>query len=526
MKKSLGFLFIVLLLVSCMEKFEKPRWDLPLEVPLLNKQYPISDMEDNENFFIENDSFVYKTEDEIESTDLDESHLRVGNKSASEEIPQATAILAGRQIQVSQLEGEEYQIAVAYGDVNEWIMFFDYDTSQVTDFIMQELIYTFPQIKHKQTNIPLEVSITNFDIRHEENLENYYIGDPDASSTADILEYIEYDIEGITIGGQQNAEIIGFQLSFDSISFNEIKGTMSNKRVDLDDSEEMLDIAYPIGLSEALDLNSAELILNLDSFIGFETSFYAYITAYGESNTVTYPIGYDRTQVIINPATKEGETIVPSNNIIVFDDDLVADLMSVFPERIELHDAYFVIEENFDEDGTHLRFAETGRSIEGSYLGRVPFEFVLRSEPVRPDTLIEVEINQDNRDDIDSYAEKASIIFRLQNSMKAGGVANIYMSTANDTANVFDPNYVNENQIANLAFLNNSLKPVDIDDGLSVVELELDNENLKLFTSQEKIYVGLEFIFEDSQGIPVIIKPVDYVDVVGQLNVTINIDNL
>lgn len=524
------FLLVLMLFVfSCVENFKFPSWNVNLSVPLMDKNFPLADIDSEEDIMIEDGEFLIKHNETLEGDTVTAAQLIIGQKQVETEIPPQDVYFED-ELTISDIGEIDEQMGYAFGIVNSWTMNIDFNLDGITSHNMDTIVLTFPDINPVGAEDILTIEITDFDNTTSVNLDGCTIGDENSQTIADILEEIQFGIDV-----QTNAEIPQgglpiMRVFFDEIQLQRIRGVVSDKLIDIPDKTTDIDIDYPAGINEAIQLAEATLTVNLTSEIGMDCNLYAVIRAYNEDNDYSeFYVGYeDPNDNTVNDFLIEAAEDIntPKVSSISFTGEKVANLLNIFPNRLVIEDAHIIIERDLDMDDldAELGFVEIGQGIDGDYETEIPFDFYINNESVKPDSIFEVEISHENRDYLCDYTNRANMIFKLGNSMNFAANVNIFMSHSNIFENVYDSLYIHPTTgKKNIVFKNNFIDAATASgDGESEVSFEMNYDEIQ-FMDNDKIYVGIEAVFSGSEE-QVTIKPEDYIKVLGRVDAEVKVD--
>ncbi len=507
MKRFFIFLLVITsIIISCQmpEKFSGVHYGLPLALPLMNNDYFIKDLVDSTNFIENNDSIFFTYSTNLKSYHID-TQMNINEKS-TEEIPIISNIDTVATMSLSETGIWDDDIKITYGIVDSWTLQIDPEAFHVNDDIpLQKLTLTFDDVYLPNGVDNLSLDITDFSHINQYNLDGYIIGNPTNTTYIDTLVFhvsTETDLpESVVVPVGQ------FRMFFTGhIYFDELNGTLFNKVLDGDDQETNIDIDYPENIANAIDLTDAKLKIGIWNTMGFDVTLFGKLTAYNDTTGDSISIVFnDDDHITFAAATTKYDSVYTEVTI----EDSVAALINIMPNRMKMTNIKFYVGRYSYDIG----YAYKGAGAHGSSTALVPFNFMFYNEPIKPDTLIEIDISGDNQDLIDKQISSAALKLNLKNHIPVGGTVNIYFSP--------NPDSVFTNPT--LSFLEKDVNPeINNQDGQSEVNFDLSKNDLNSFL-HSKIYCGLIFNFHNSNG-EVIIRPQNYLNVKGRIEILFDIN--
>ncbi len=507
MKKNLIILFILAaIIISCQmpEKFSGVHYGLPMALPMMNQDYFIKDLIDSTNFIENNDSIFFTYSTDLKSYHID-TQMNINEKS-TDEIPIISNIDTTATMSLSETGIWDDDIKITYGIVDSWTLQIDPEAFHVNNEVpLQKLTLTFDDVYTPNGEDNLSLEITDFSQINQFNLDGYIIGNPTNTTYIDTLTF--HVATETTLPENVILPVGQFRMFFNGhIYFDELNGTLFNKVLDGDDQETNIDIDYPENIANAIDLADAKLKIGIWNTMGFDVTLFGKLTGYndttGDSLSLTFN---DDDQITFAAATTKYDSVYSEVTI----EDSVAALINIMPNRMKMTNIKFYVGRYSYDVG----YAYKGAGAHGSSTALVPFNFVFHNEPIKPDTLIEIDISDDNQDLIDEQINSAALKLNLTNNIPVGGTVNIYFSP--EKSDVFTS--------PTLSFLNKEINPgVNAQAGYSEVNFDLTKTDLNSFL-HSKIYCGLIFNFHNSNG-AVIIHPQDHLNVKGRIDVLFDVN--
>ncbi len=348
-----------------------------------------------------------------------------------------------------------------------------------------EIKIIFDKIKDEIGN---PVEITNTDFVNYNFANHSIIVSPDQIVHYNVNVNTPADIITITSTDNVNADI-----TISDLIFQEITGIINDKRIDLDDMDEEIDLGEFADTLQGIFLfQNAELQLEIDNGIGFNCDLILHLT--GENNSG------DSVQIDIE------ESIIPGEPIIITDG--IPELLNIFPTHIKIQDSYAEINGN----GTISK----DNIISGSYTLQTPLKFIINNHTMKMDSLEHIEIDEDTQDIIEENFNSVKLLFTTENSLPFGTITKLYFT--NDSTEIWteseDSPYLIIDSLSILA------------DETSEIEISLDEinatQNFDVFLNPD-VYLGVEFSIIGTDGNEVTIYGSDNIRIFGYLEVNVHI---
>jgi len=520
--------FVLLLLTAC--EFTAPSWITTLRLPLLNEDYPIINLTTTDNIDADDYVMYFYTDGIIENASIGEARLRISpNAEGSGPIPLASEHEEGSTrisiVDGESGEGEDYDVRIVYATVLNGFLNFHF--SAVTENVAT-VIVTFAEILD-DADEPLVVAIDPHNLPpnniHAAPLHGYKFTDLERPGIA--LEELRFTVEVVLVDGVSWGSINSTQgymrIYYDSpIFFSNIYGWLESFRVDALDSITDIELDYPINIENAVHLNRPELVFVLNNYVGFETAFEATVTAF---NTRGESLIYTTIEVdgMLKQAIEPG---LPTQTTLRFGPEVGVDkLMSIAPDRIEITNAFFVIDQRTGAPG----FASVGLAYAGDYRATVPFDFTFRpNQPVMPKELTEVNITGNNREDIERHAQGVVMHFTLRNYYTLGARIILFFSSSDDHYLVYNTESIFTDGFSRLVLYEDRYgQPLHLYAGNIDIPFErslsisLGREYLPIFYRHETIYFGMQIIFDEGHAE---IDPRERIQVISSIEASILVE--
>lgn len=489
-----------LLLSACnVEKFDMPTWDVTLNVPMMNENYYVSELIDSVNFFPAPDNgLLFRTTGEIRTEDV--GNIAVDTGVSTDDVPILSGINTQTEFPFSDVQnGRE----LAYGLIGSGKIWCDFSN---IDLQTTEITLTFDEILD-ENNQALVIDFDGTAGLQETDLTGYHIGTPGSDT---IVETVHVSINSAS--GLPNGSLLG-QVSLlmnEDITFSSFRGRLTNYRLVTEENSTSIDIDYPWGLDDAIELTNASIRISIVNPIEFPCvfygDFYAINTSTGE--TASIPVIDENDQRYIIPPAVNG---IPSITEIEFVNQ-VDQLLQVMPEHVDLRDSYFLITNTNNQIGS-LDFSQ---QITGEYVANAPFRFILYPALISPQDSVEIEISADNRKTIEENILNAHLELMILNKLPAGADATVYFSLNPN----LDPTDASTWAFSKFAVIDS----YQDNPNEQPVSLDVTYDELMLFTNP-KVYMKATFRFDASDGpITITASPADYIRIRGMIRVLTHVE--
>jgi|GEM_PF-2648955 len=504
-------LLLILALVRCgfPESFQGISWNSEFKIPLLNRFYHIFELEEESaNFFIEENEFYIIYEDSVESTSAS-SEIKLN--PGSSEITQVAGAEEGTLITVSVDESgiDTEDIDLIYGILEEGTISIEIIDPRPE---LEELNITFLSILD-EVGEPLQVDIADFGISsYHYDIAHYSIGSQDGG---EIIDELEFYVE--TTSQEFFYDLVYLRIFFENpLYFHYFEGYLVEKKVNLNEHVLDNDINNPVNISNAFQFEEGILEMTFINELGFDGQFVGTFTGFNYKDNKTYSLDITREDdVFLNRAIEAG---VPETTTVLIDKPEVIDLINIFPEKMRLENAYMMLGNRDETPG----FAYAADKSSGNFKITTPAFFRVSNETIIPDEVFSLQITENNRDYIDEYTESLSLFLTMENTLPLGLSVDLYFSESPDTLNIYNPEA--SSGIQTIKFADNYVSASFIGSEPTVTSNEflLEREDIELFLN-ETVYYALKITFDESEG-SIRILPEHYMQVIGQLNVNLNME--
>jgi hypothetical protein len=497
MKKIYLMLIIALILLTACEikKPTMPTWFMDLNIPIINERYYVSDLVDSVNIVMgENEVLTVTTSGEATTNefgtlpftpDVNVEGLPIWSTGLDLTIP---------------FEDQNGKVGVAYAEIAEGIFKSRFNNLQSG----VEITLTFYDL-YLPNNQNLVLTSNNPGNWVTTNLEGLHLGVANSDQVINQI-HLSFQITPSLPSGIQVATF-DFQAN-ETIQFGEFRGTLNNYPIGLEDSGSLVNIDYPYGLDQAINLEDAYLQITLHNYLGFGSTFSGKLKATnssGQSRIIDILDEYGNTYQI-EPATEEGPRIIE----IQLGQNM-AQLLQIMPTTIQVINGHFLI-----SSGTNIGSLRPTDTMLLFYTVRAPLTFTLHAHEITIAEEQEFNIPEENRERIQKNAISASLNLEIQNKLPIGASAKLFFSTTPsiDTNNPSTYNFMKE-----AAIYSANLQP-----DFQNVNLTLNKDELNVFTS-EQVFMRFAFSFEET-GTPVTIhaSTMDYIHIKGMMSARVLIE--
>ncbi len=503
---------ITLIVIGCIKPPQAPEFDTTFKLPLIDKHYYIYDLEDSTDFIVENDSIFYIQNGNISSYQVDSLMSINAHPSLFDWFNVRSNVENTDYLPLSLVVETIEDVSISYGMVKEWTILVEVRNPHPD---LESLTLDFDEI-YTPEGEPLQIVVTDFtdttatsldgDLDH---YEFFTIGTPSNPTLLDSLRFtVTPEIDSDIV--EQVCQTKVFFV--DPLFLQGMYGTVYNRRMNIESEIEDMHIEYPDNLDSTLIITNARMIFDIDNYLGFKVGIRGKMTAYndmGETRTI-YVDELDN--LTFEPATIHGEPVSTTQVL----SDSVAYLLNIFPSHIEFTDAYFAVGLTQEERG----FVYAEDYAHGTFQGRVPFLFQLEEGIIRNDTTYVTELSDEVRDRIREFATSATIDLIVENTTPTAAHAYLYFSTIEHPDTLFhEPDSVFSQW--------NLLMPREGEDtytpatSTKTFTFNLSEEDVRFFTN-EKYYLGIEFLFDSTEGETIYVKPEDFLRLDGDLNIVLH----
>ncbi len=491
MKKITPFLFLILALIGAckINNPNLPEWDIDLSVPLVNQHYYMRDLVDGVNIIADSTDAVYlRTEGDIDTPPI--TAIQVNLNLPSQEVP----ILSGTSTtgDLSLLDTESNN-RISFGVIYTGILKSVYTGGSSNS---ESITISFNDLRRADgTTFSIDIDTSQQDMYH--TLDGCLIGMFNAGNLMDILSFTVTAESSLP----QNAFLGTVQLEVvNALQFSVFQGLLPDFEIGLQETAAHIDVEYPMGLENAVQLIEADILMVLENSIGFECEFQGYLYAKSENTGVekTIPIIRENgTYYTVAPANGD----MPSVTNIQFSNG-VEEILAIMPNIIEIRDAKFIIRSNSITD---IGTIKSGDAIIGTYTVNAPFRFILKNERIIVQEVNELKISQENQNRIRNNALSAGLNVKMVNKFPFGATAQLYFGTDPNLDVDLSSTYSFKKVVSFDAYNPN------LSDHDQEFELDLNTDELLVFANP-KAYMRWAFTFDATDGdISITASPADYI---------------
>lgn len=500
-----------MILSSCMFKEPTmPAWTTQLHLPLMNEIYYARDLADSNEIFIDQDSLLYFMKyGTLNSSSLEDNDLSINaNSEGTGQIPIIEAFQSD-SLQINSPESNN-NVEISYGEINSGILHVNFSDTQ-TD-LLKSVTLVFTEL-HDSSNQILSKTFSGIELQQNNiiDISSLTIYSQDRSQ---LIRNLHFNLQFESFVENTEHQILSYiHISYPNpIMFSFIEGLIHEKEFSIESFSDEIDIEYPDNIDDALSINQAQLKLNIWNKIGFKAKFSGEIKT---SNSIT---GISKTLLledyIINAPEINGDSVL--TEIILVEN--VNDLLNIAPDRIELINGRFSIYNPDDEIG----FASLTSDCKGTYEMKVPFNITLNEGvPLRPYSLSEINLSESNRNDLKKRANYVNLIVKINNQFTVSASANLFICNSDQKETVYQTENINTAPLSRIVFLNNEVSSNRKDSDYTEFSFALNAEEIDIISRYEKMYVGLEFLFAESNTS---VYSYQHVKVIAQIKAVVVID--
>lgn len=499
MKNLVGFAIVLLLLVGActVKKPTLPEWDITLNIPLINQKYYMRDLVDSVNVVVDDQNNVYlRSEGELRTPVF--GNVTFDFTVLTDEFP----ILSGQTIDAYfDIEDDISGNRLSYGEFAMGII-----RSSFSDILPQtELIrISFVELKNPDGSA-FTISYSGGKAWTDHDLTNCIIG---TKNSGTILTRLHFSISA-TSSLSDNSVLGNVQLAINTApQFALFQGILPNMRLDLEENDTQIDIEYPWGIEEAVQLMEADLAISIRNMIGFEMEFHGELYARNAAGVErSIPIlDENNMPFVIAAANANGHSFTELGIT-----NGVDQLLAIMPIHIEIRNSYF----NLQSSNAQIGSVRASDLINGIYTVNSPFQFILFNARIIVRQELELEISPENRKRITNNGLAAELSMEFVNRIPIGALAELYISPS-PNIDVDNPNTYTLKKSA-------SLVSSTLQEGIQLVELNLNKAELNVFANPN-VYMRWAFIFDASDGpVTITATPIDYIHVRSMMKVDVHI---
>ncbi len=508
MKHTFAAIVVILLALSACDISDPriPTWDVTLTVPLMNERYFLSELADTLNIQVgEDDVLMLTGTGEAETPPF--GHVNFTPNVLVEDIP----LVSGTEFDINiPLADPEGRVFLTYGKLTQGVLSYLIET---IDPANTEVTMQIPTIR-TPIGSALELTYDGAAGWHGYDLEECWIGVHNSGQQTEYLE-IHFTVNSSQPDGTALGTA-GLRIA-DQIGFSEFEGYLYDYERALTGTVTSINIDYPYDLEEAVQLQQANIFVEVTNEIGFSAELH------GEFWAKNNRTGVERTVDILD---EEGNHFAvtaatgdePGITLFNFSDN-VSEILQIMPDVIELRNSHILF--NGGHDGVP-GFVRDDEQVFCTYQVDAPFVFILYDHLIEAQEALKVDISEDNQDLISENILSTDLTFGITNKIPVGGTATVYFSDQ-DAIDITNPLTYNYSKSINMHSSQYTGPDVDENDE-QIIQLSLTHEELQLFTNPA-VFMFWTFAFEASDGvITITASPADYVQVKCMLSVGVHVE--
>lgn len=512
MKRLSLLLAVMALLISACEirKPILPEWDVTLSIPLMHKNFFVSDLVDSLNIIVGDDDVLTL------------------HGTGTAETPSMGLVELTPGIQqdgIPLFSGEPRIIPVPFGDTNGLVeLVYGRFNSGLIRTRFNNIASQVNQISISIAELrdpagqPFQISYQGNSGWEDHSLVDSHIGELNSDEILDTLHITMT----ITSSLPNNSPVGTMDLNMNSpLSFGLFRGALAPYDLPLMNNATTINIDYPYDLEEAIRLEHASMKIDLENQLGFACIFHGEFVAENTrtGQTETIAILDDSGQPFMASAADDNG---PGITELIFSEG-VDSLLQIMPDRVSINNAYFTIQSGIG--GTVGTVRDTDKII-GNYQVDAPFTFELFASTIRLQDPVRINISEDNRIRIRDNALGAELSLKIKNQLPIGVTADLYFG---DTDSI-DPDSLTSYQLHRVVPLRSKQwvqahpdDPSVNSDGEQLINIELSEGEVDLFANPN-VFLLWTFNFEPSNGvISITASPADYISVKSMIRVGLHI---
>ncbi len=501
MKRYLLYMlgFMILLTACEIKEPTLPVWFVDLNIPLINDRYYVHDLVDSVHVVVDDNDLLYLvTDGEMGTPEF--PTVYINPTVALSDVP----IVSGIEVQqdVPFLDSSD-DLTLSYGQVAEGEMRVRFSN---LDPGVQSISLTIHDI-YIPSGAPLIVDSDGSEDWQVIDLAGYHFGVYDSGQELD-----ELSISLTSQSTQPDGSIIGemsAQLNT-PISFSVFQGELGNYEIAANESVSGIEIDYPHGVEEAIQLQEAFVQIDIFNDIGFSCEFSGFMKGTRGDIVEIRPIVDQNGN---NFRIRAGSSDAPAHEIINLHDN-ISQLMQIMPESVEIVDAKFVI-----DTASGFGTIRNTDAIHGEYRVSVPFHFVINEHTIEVVETQEIQISPDNQDLIRNNLLEADLVLEMQNKIPVGGVARAYFGS---TAEIDPDDPLTYGFVKEMSMESSEIN----EDWQSPVALQLSKSELALFT-EPSVFLKLTFSLNATQyPIQIHASDLDYIALKSLIHGKIKVEEI
>lgn len=501
MKKLYLLMMAVFILLGACQIKEPvmPKWDIELDVPLINEKFFVSDLVDGTNIVVDSTNVLtFIASGSAESDNFGPVIFTPGVNMENIPIPGT-----GQELFIPFVDNNG-EVEPAYAHILAGLMRTRFSNVHSS---VQQIRLVFHNI-FTESGAEFEISYNGNNGWVSTDLAGTYLG----SETSDqvISELPVTLIVSPSLPQGTNAAQLSMQMNT-LMQFSMFRGHLNDYTLPMQEGMAGIDISYPYGIDQAVHLQEASLRIYLKNYIGFSTRFSGRLKATNDQGETRFvDILDDNGNNYYAPAAngaQPGEITIDFHNNISY-------LLQIMPTHVEMVEGDLTI-----TSGQGIGDVEMTDKVYADYLINAPMSFVFYQHDIIVRDEQEIQIPEENRDRIRKNAQWANLQLQVQNQLPIGATAKVYFSTT--------PTTVSENGIIGFnGFMEQmTLQSSELNPGWQTLNLTIDNEELQFFT-YPTVYMRWAFSFEASNGpVTIYAGAADFVHLKGMMIAKIRVED-
>ncbi len=487
-KLYLLMMAVIVLLGACQIKNPVlPKWDIELDLPLINDMFYVSDLVDSSNIAIDSTNVLLITAESDQfgpvpfTPNLNMENIPIPGNGHELFLP---FLDDGGEVEPAYAEFQAGLIRTRFTNVHSSV---------------QELKLVFHNI-FTAAGEEFSIAYSGDNGWVNTSLAGLHLGNPSSNQVISELP-ITLVVSPALPAGTTAAQ---FSLQANSmLLFSEFRGRLNNYSLEMQSGMGGIDISYPYGIDQAVALQEASLRVYLKNYIGFNAKFSGRIKAQNEAGVTRYiDILDDSGNNYYAPAangTQPGEITLDFHNNVSY-------LLQIMPTHLEMVDGVLTI-----NSGQVIGDVEMTDQLFCDYLINAPMTFVFHQHDIVIREEQVLNIPEENRERIRKNALWADLQLQVQNKLPIGAMAKVYFSTVPTT--VSDTGVIGFEGFSEQMTLHSS----HVNPGWQSVELYIDEAEMQILTAPS-IYLRWVFSFEESDGpVTIYAGTADYIHVKGMM---------
>lgn len=491
-KLYLLMMAVMILLGACQIKNPAmPKWDVELDLPLINDRFYVSDLVDSSNIAIDSTNVLVITANgNAESDEFGPLPFTPGVNVENIPVPGI-----GHDLFLPFVD-DDGEVEPAYAKIHAGLIRTRFTNVHSS---VQELKLVFNNI-FTSTGANFSITYNGEAGWVTTNLAGLHLGE---NNTNQIISELPITLV-VSPALPEGTTAAQFSIQANSmLQFAEFRGRLHDFSMAMESGLGGIDISYPYGIDQAVALQEASLKVYLKNYIGFNAMFSGRIKAQNEAGETRYiDILDDNGNNYFAPAAsgaQPGEITLDFHNNVSY-------LLQIMPTHLEMVDGVLTI-----NSGEVIGDVEMTDQLFCDYLINAPMTFIFHQHDIVIREEQVINIPEENRERIRKNAVWANLQLQVQNMLPIGARARLYISTIPTT--VSDEGVIGFNGFMEQMNLQSS----EVNPGWQNLNLSIDEEEMQILTAPT-IYLRWVFSFEESNGpVTIYAGSADYIHVKGMM---------